>query len=39
MGVWLFRAGSNGEFEEKFLTDNRVYLTWNNLNIDLKDYK
>lgn len=39
MGIWLFRAGSNGEFEEKFLTDNRVYLTWNNLNIDLKDYK
>lgn len=39
MGIWLFRAGRNGEYEEKFLTDNRIYLTWNNLNIDLTEYK
>ena len=35
MSVWLFRAGKNGEFEDKFLTDQRVYLTWDNLNFDL----
>jgi restriction system protein len=35
MNIWLFRAGKNGEYEEKFLTDNRVYLTWNDLNFDL----
>ncbi len=39
MGIWLFRAGRNGEYEEKFLNDNRIYLTWNNLNIDLTEYK
>lgn len=22
MSIWLFRAGKNGEYEEKFLTDN-----------------
>jgi restriction system protein len=36
MRLWLFRAGKNGEFENKFLTDNRVYLTWTNLDIDLE---
>ncbi|KAA0566610.1 restriction endonuclease [Bacillus sp. CH30_1T] len=36
MSIWLFRAGSNGEFEDKFLQDNRVYLTWDDLNINLK---
>jgi len=35
MSVWLFRAGSKGEYEHKFLNDNRVYLTWEELNIDL----
>ncbi|MDD6442603.1 MAG: restriction endonuclease [bacterium] len=39
MSIWLFRAGKNGEYEEKFLTDNRIYLTWQNLNINLKNYK
>lgn len=23
MSIWLFRAGKNGEYEEKFLTDNK----------------
>lgn len=35
MSIWLFRAGKHGEFEEKFLTDKRVYLTWNDLDFDL----
>lgn len=39
MSIWLFRAGSAGEFEDKFLTDNRVYLTWNDLNVDLKSFE
>ncbi len=39
MRLWLFRAGKNGEYENKFLTDNRVYLTWNDLDIDLKQLK
>lgn len=39
MSIWLFRAGSSGEFEDKFLTDNRVYLTWNDLNVDLKSFQ
>lgn len=38
MSIWLFRAGSNGEYEEKFLTENKIYLTWNNLDINLSEY-
>ncbi|WP_249168658.1 hypothetical protein [Alkaliphilus sp. B6464] len=36
MSIWLFRAGESGEYENKFLSDNRVYLTWDELDIDLK---
>ncbi len=36
MTVWLFRAGKQGEFENKFLDDERVYLTWDDLNINLE---
>ncbi len=39
MSIWLFRAGKNGEYEDKFLTDNRVYFTWDDLNIDLSKFK
>lgn len=39
MGIWLFRAGGEGQYENKFLSDNRVYLTWNNLNINLNEYE
>ena len=35
MAIWLTRAGSHGEYEQKFIQDNRVYLTWENLNVDL----
>ena len=37
MAVWLIRAGGRGEFEQKFLSENRVYVTWNELNVDLSD--
>jgi len=32
MSIWLIRAGKYGEFEEKFLKENRVYVTWDKLN-------
>lgn len=35
MALWLVRAGKHGEHEEKFLTENRIYLTWDGLNHDL----
>lgn len=35
MAIWLIRAGKYGEFEEKFLTENRVYVTWDKLNRNL----
>jgi len=43
MALWLTRAGSFGEHEAKFLQENRVYLTWQELSeSDLsgaKDYQ
>jgi restriction system protein len=42
MAIWLIRAGKYGEHEDRFLKDNRVYLTWSSLQeLDLsvaKDY-
>ena len=35
MALWLVRAGGHGEFEQKFLNDNRIYLTWDGLNHNL----
>lgn len=35
MAIWLIRAGSHGEFESKFVSESRVYVTWEGLNIDL----
>lgn len=39
MGLWLFRAGGSGEYENKFLTDNRIYLTWDELDVDLRSFQ
>ncbi|WP_460263275.1 hypothetical protein [Clostridium sporogenes] len=39
MSIWLFRAGKNGEHENKFINENRVYLTWDDLNINLNCIK
>lgn len=36
MPVWLIRAGGRGEFEQKFLSEGRVYVTWDDLNVDLR---
>lgn len=39
MAVWLVRAGAHGEYEQKFLDENRVYLTWDSLSVDLTALK
>lgn len=35
MAVWLIRAGSHGEYELKFIQEGRVYVTWEDLDVDL----
>ena len=35
MALWLVRAGAHGEYEKKFLEENRIYLTWDGLSHDL----
>lgn len=35
MSLWLVRAGRYGEHENKFLDENRIYLTWRGLAHDL----
>ncbi|MBK5303799.1 MULTISPECIES: restriction endonuclease [Gammaproteobacteria] len=39
MAIWLVRAGSTGEFEDKFIGEGRVYLTWDRLDADLSGLK
>ncbi len=39
MAIWLVRAGEHGEFEKKCIEDKRVYITWDNLSIDLRKMK
>ncbi len=31
MAIWLIRAGSHGEYEQKFIQEDRVYVTWDRL--------
>jgi len=35
MAVWLIRAGSHGEYELKFIQESRVYVTWDDLDVNL----
>lgn len=35
MAVWLIRAGSHGEYELKFIQEGRVYVTWDDLDVNL----
>lgn len=35
MALWLVRAGSSGEYESKFLSEGRIYLTWDDFSHDL----
>lgn len=39
MAVWLIRAGSHGEYEQKFIQESRVYVTWDGLDVDLSKLK
>jgi len=39
MAIWLIRAGSHGEYEQKFVQENRVYVTWDGLDVDLAKLK
>lgn len=39
MAIWLIRAGSHGEYEQKFIQENRVYVTWDRLESDLAKLK
>lgn len=35
MSIWLIRAGSHGEYEQKFIQEQRVFVTWDALDVDL----
>ena len=39
MSIWLIRAGSHGEHEQKFINDKRVYATWDQLDVDMATLK
>jgi restriction system protein len=39
MGLWMIRGGGHGQYEQKFLDDSRVYLTWSGLEHDLSAVK
>jgi restriction system protein len=38
MAIWLCRAGKHGEYENKFFEDNRIYCTWDGVNLSLKSF-
>lgn len=35
MAIWMVRAGQHGDFENKFVADKKLYLTWDGFNTDL----
>lgn len=35
MAIWMNRAGRHGEYEQRFLDNDRIYCTWDNLTTDL----
>jgi restriction system protein len=37
MALWMVRAGSYGEYENKYLKDNRIYCTWDGFNHNLNN--
>ena len=39
MTLWLTRAGSSGEYESRFLSEGRIYLTWHELTNNLEKLK
>lgn len=39
MAIWLVRAGSGGEYEQRFLAESKVYVTWDSLDVNLAKLK
>lgn len=39
MAIWLIRAGPHGEYEQRFIQDHRVYVTWDHLSLNLSKLK
>ncbi len=39
MSIWLCRAGRYGEYENKFIEENRIYCTWENLPVSIMQFK
>lgn len=39
MALWLVRAGKGGEYENKYLEDKKIYLTWDGFDSDLDKIK
>lgn len=39
MALWKVQGGKHGEHENKFIEENKIYLTWNRLNHDLSKLK
>ena len=37
MAIWLVRAGGHIEREQKFISESRVYVTWDDLAVDLSN--
>jgi len=35
MAVWLVRASTHGEYELKFVREGRIYVAWEELDVDL----
>jgi len=38
MAIWLIRAGSHGEHEQKFIQDKRVYVTWDGFDVNMSKF-
>lgn len=39
MAVWLVRAGGHGQFQDKFIAEKRVYVTWDGLDVNLAELR
>lgn len=39
MAIWLVRAGRSGEYENKFLSEGRIFIAWERFNHDLSKIK
>ena len=39
MAVWLVRGGAHSEYEQKFIQEDRIYVTWDMLDVNLARLK